>query len=590
MPITRSVVTVVLAGMLVAGCGGKKPSGADPADVDLYGGKRGGHATFLSGSDVDFVDPGQTYYHFGFTVQFAVNRALYQFTPADPSSPVPDLAASEPQISPDNRTITVRLKPGVHYAPPVDREVVAADVKYAIQRGFATSVRTPYARAYFGDIEGAPAEPVPIRSLPSFSGIQTPDRYTLVFKLRAPVAQRVAAALTMPLTVPVPAEYARRFDRRDPSAYDSHVAFTGPYMIRHNRAGRLTGRDPGRRIELVRNPNWKRATDFRPAYLNTITINAVDDPAITQARRTLSGKDLLCCDQLQLPAPFTRRVRDRFPDQVGSAPSGGTRWIALNTTVPPLDNRDVRRAIVAGFDRSAARQVRGGDAAGSIAQSYLPPGVVGHEQSGGAGGFSSLDFMRDPHGDLAVAKRYLLAASRQGVPVSKEGLYAGRERLLMVTVTGEVGTRMAQVVRAQLGRLGFRLRVRSVPEDVLYARFCGVRRARVAICPTVAWFKDFSDPEEMLAPTFGRTASQEGEDVNWSLLTDPAIEARMRKAALLSGADRARAWADVNRAVVEQAPGIPYLWAEAVQVSSANLEGVMSPFSSTWDLNFVRKR
>ena len=35
--------------------------------------------------------------------------------------------------------------------------MTSADVKYAIERGFATSVANGYAGAYFGDIVGAPA-------------------------------------------------------------------------------------------------------------------------------------------------------------------------------------------------------------------------------------------------------------------------------------------------------------------------------------------------------------------------------------------------------------------------------------------------
>jgi peptide/nickel transport system substrate-binding protein len=132
--------------------------------------------------------------------------------------------------------------------------------------------------------------------------------------------------------------------------------------------------------------------------------------------------------------------------------------------------------------------------------------------------------------------------------------------------------------------------MRSVPQDVLFSRFCGVQSALVAVCPNVAWFKDFPDPEEMLEPTFsGRRRSSE-RNVNWSWLNSAALDTAMSKAALLSGEDRADAWADVNRTIVEQAPGIPYLWDESVQFASADLEAVMSPFSTTWDLSFARTK
>ena len=38
----------------------------------------------------------------------------------------------------------------------------------------------------------------------------------------------------MPITVPVPKEYAAKFDRKTPTDYDQYVAFTGPYMVKHD--------------------------------------------------------------------------------------------------------------------------------------------------------------------------------------------------------------------------------------------------------------------------------------------------------------------------------------------------------------------
>ena len=80
----------------------------------------------LASADVDYLDPGQTYYTFGYMVHYAVNRTLYSFKPDNSEKPVPDLAAGPPEISSDNKTVTVHIKPGVKYAPPVNRAVKAA--------------------------------------------------------------------------------------------------------------------------------------------------------------------------------------------------------------------------------------------------------------------------------------------------------------------------------------------------------------------------------------------------------------------------------------------------------------------------------
>ena len=59
------------------------------------------------------------------------------------------MAAGPPEISADNKTITVHIKEGVHFSPPVNREVTSADVAYAIERGANPNVANPYFQSYF---------------------------------------------------------------------------------------------------------------------------------------------------------------------------------------------------------------------------------------------------------------------------------------------------------------------------------------------------------------------------------------------------------------------------------------------------------
>src|SRR4051812_3520219 len=411
---------IAVFAVVVAGCGGDDSSSesantgksSNTAPVE---GKQGGKLTFLAAADVDYLDPGQTYYTFGYQVLYPTNRPLYSFAPDDKDKPRADLAEGDPQISDDKKTITVKIKKGIKYSPPVNREVKTADIKYAFERAFSANVPSGYASSYFADIEGAPSAPT--KGVKPISGITTPDDYTIVFKLTKPVAVTVAAALVMPISVPVPEEYAKKFDAESPSTYDQHVVFTGPYMVKNDASGKITGRDPGKKIELVRNPNWDKATDYRPAFLDSITIEEGNDDLTVASRRTLSGQKLMCCDSGQPPISILKRALTRYKDQLGRVPGGGTRWIALNTTQKPFDNLNVRKAVIAGFDRNALRLTRGGEEVGPIAQSYIPPGIPGHDESGGDAGFTDFDWMQKPAGDLALSKKYMLAAKKDGVPV-----------------------------------------------------------------------------------------------------------------------------------------------------------------------------
>jgi peptide/nickel transport system substrate-binding protein len=222
-------------------------------------------------------------------------RTLYGFKPDNSTTPIPDLATGEPQISSDNKTITVKIRKGVKYAPPVNREVTSKDIKYAFERAFSKNVPNGYAGTYFSSLEGAP-KTANTGDIKPISGIQTPDDYTIVFKLKEPEAPLVSQALVLPITTPVPEEYAKKFDAKTPTTYDKNVAFTGPYMIKNNSQGALVGWQQGKRMEIVRNPNWNAKTDFRPAYLDRIVIEMGNDDLTVATRRTLNGTHIMCCD------------------------------------------------------------------------------------------------------------------------------------------------------------------------------------------------------------------------------------------------------------------------------------------------------
>src|SRR4029450_6175285 len=250
-------------------------------------------------------------------IHYAVNRTLYSYGPGDNEKPRPDIADGEAQISSDQKTITVKLKKGIKFAPPVNREITSKDIKYGFERAFSTHVPSPYATVYFTDIVGAPSKPT--NDIPDIPGIETPDASTIVFKLKTPSAALISQALAMPISTPVPEEYAKPFDAKTPSSYDQYVAFTGPYMDKNDSSGRLVGRKPGRSIELVRNPNWDAKTDYRPAYLDSIMIEEGNDDSVSSARRVLQGSALVQGDGTT-PAPVIKQALARNKDQIAFIP------------------------------------------------------------------------------------------------------------------------------------------------------------------------------------------------------------------------------------------------------------------------------
>src|SRR3954467_4536248 len=290
----RSFQWTIILGVLlaltlgVAACGGDDDSSTEPSTNTgtPQQGKKGGKLIELWTDDVDNIDCGITYYQMGFQVCAATQKSLYNYKPDDAVNQVPDLAESDPQISEDGKTVTVKIKSGVKFSPPVNREVTSKDVKYAIERGFFNTVNNGYAGAYFGDLEGAKVGAKPGATI---KGITTPDDTTIEFHLTKGVGGVLAGALALPLSAPVPEEYAAKFDKQNPSTYGQNQVATGPYMIKNDSSGKAIGYQAGRSITLVRNPNWDASTDYRPAYLDEIDMPQGNDDTTVASRKILSG-------------------------------------------------------------------------------------------------------------------------------------------------------------------------------------------------------------------------------------------------------------------------------------------------------------
>jgi peptide/nickel transport system substrate-binding protein len=567
--VTASALCCALA--VLAGCGG------DHATPGPGAPHRGGTLTVLAAGDVDFLDPGRTVISTGAMVAQATQRPLYRYAPDDLSRPLPDLAAAPPRVSADGRTVTVRLRRGVRFSPPVRREVTSRDVAYAFARLFSVNVGAPYA-SYFRALAGAPAAPT--KGVRPIAGITTPDAHTIVFRLRTRTAPAFVGALALPATAPVPEEYARRFDARSPSTYTTHVVATGPYMVRNDRAGATVGYQPGRSIELVRNPSWDRATDRRPARLDAIRLRTNASDTTIAARQVLGGRHLA----LDGPPPPTvlKRVVRSGGAQAARVPAGGYRFLPLNTTLKPFDDVDVRRAVLAGFDREAIRRARGGPATGPLATHFLPPGIPGFAEAGGAAG-PGADVLHAPRGDRALAARYL---RRAGYP---SGRYTGDERFLLVAGNNDTDRNVSAAVADQLGKLGFKTRVKYVPGDALFTDWCSVPGRKALTCAgSIGWLKDFPDPEPMLRPVFsGDAIAKPNNNTNFSQLDDPAVNAAMDRAATTTGEARAQAWGRIDRMLVADAAAIPLQWDVMTLIHSKDVAGVPNESFASWDLSYT---
>ena len=596
------VLCAVLAlGLAVSACGDDDDGDGEPAAAGTGvpeefaatteapdDAQEGGELRVLATDDIDYMDPGAASYQFTYMVTSAGHRALLSWQPHQVEEPTPDLAEDQPEVSEDGLTITFTIREGVRFSPPVDREVTAADVEYAIERSVLPGVANGYVGAYLGDVVGlADAQDAaaddPTGGAPDIEGITATDDRTLEIELERPTSGAVIGALSLPISAPVPEEYAREFDAENPSTYGQHVVFTGPYMVENDASGELTGYSPGREIRMVRNPNWdgEATGDFRPAYLDAIQIDEGFSDTASASRRILDGSAQVNGDITPPPTVIEEAAQEAEEGQMVASPSGGNRYVALNTQEPPFDDINVRRAVVAASNRTALRNTRGGELVGPVATHYIPPGVPGFEEAGGLEG-PDLDFMANPDGDPELAAEYMREA----------GYESGRcEGDCTVTLVGDGASpdkETSEVFLGTLEELGFQPELQNLARNVMYTRFCGSPEQAPNVCPSVGWLKDFQDGQVILDPTFNGENILRSNNVNWPQLDVPEINQAMSDAAVILDPDeRAQAWGDIDVMVTEQAAAVPYVFDNQINIQSADVAGVINLFNANWDLAYT---
>jgi peptide/nickel transport system substrate-binding protein len=382
-------------------------------------------------NDVDALDPGIAYVATDFALLRGLVRELYSFDSRLEGErslqPVPDLADGPFQLSDDGRTYTFKLRQGVLYDRPANRDVRAQDFIYAVERQFdpRTPSPNPYARLIRGVDDFAAGKAKTI------SGMQAPDRYTLRITLDQP-ANDFPSLLTLPFFSPMPKEEASKYQPgRD---YAEHLIASGPY--------RLKEYTPGRRIELVRNENWDPETDpLRAAWVDKIFVDiGRSEHDIQQAIE--EGSVDLNLDATIPPVNDLQRLFDnpKLARQLAVETTGCVHYLSLQMDTEPTRKLAVRQAVNYAIDRRAVVLAMGGAYAGEPASTILSPTLAG---------YSAFDLYpsQDSAGDPDKARELLAKA---GYPDGVELTYVGQ--------SSQRWHDLHEALRKSLARAGIRLK------------------------------------------------------------------------------------------------------------------------------------
>ncbi len=299
-------------------------------------------------------------------------------------APLPGVAEHW-ETSPDGLTWTFHLRANARWSN--GDPVTAADFVYSFRRALTPALGAPKAQLFFA-LKNAAAFYRGQLADSAQVGVAAPDARTLVLTLAQPAPHLLALAASGPW---LPAHPASVEKYGGAAARDG--AWTEPGRYVGNGAFVLTEWRKGQHLLATRNPHYHAAERIKLTGVR----HQIYDSGDTEERAFRAAQV-----DITMAVPFTK-LEHYAPPILRRQPLHETRYFALNTTRPPLDDARVRRALALALDRDAlVRHVLRG--AQRPALSFIPPGL---------GGYTGTTQLRPD----AAAARALLAAA--GFPDGK---------------------------------------------------------------------------------------------------------------------------------------------------------------------------
>ena len=401
------------------------------------------------------------------------------------AQPLPGVAERW-DVSPDGRVYTFHLRPSARWSN--GDPVTAADFAWSFQRILTPALGSVYAYMLW-PIQGA--EDFNTGRLASFAGVGVTvvDAATLRLTLAQPVPYLLALAAHstwLPVHRATVEKYGRMQDRDTAWTRPGHLVGNGPFVLTEWR--------PNARLIVSRNPRYWDAAHNRLERV----IFFPTEKAETEERNFRAGQLHVT---YSLPAAKIATYRREAPGSLRLDPLLYLSYLNFNTTKPPLNQPQVRRALALAIDRAAISQrVFGG--ARLPAATLSPPDCGGYLAPPG----QPLDY---------AAARALLAAA--GYPGGR-----GLPPLPLQVLNDDKSPLAAEAIQAMWQR---ELGVRVTLEPYEQKTWIQNQQTLSHTLGLMSWTADFADPITFLGLFIT------GGGNNWTGWSSPAYDGLLAQAA-----------------------------------------------------------
>ncbi len=430
--------------------------------------------------------------------------------------PVPALAESW-TISEDGLAYTFHLRRGVKFHASErfkpSRDLNADDVIFSLERQWKQN--HPFHKIsggqydYFRDV-GMPE---------LLERVEKIDDHTLRITIKRPEATFLPS-LGMPFNVVLSAEYGHFLAREGrKELIDEAPIGTGPFVF------------AGYQKDVV--VRYRAFEDYWGGRqpVDTLVFSITPNAAV-RLTKLKSGE----CHVMAYPNPADAdRISADPALRLLSQEGLNIGYVGLNTTMKPFDDVRVRRAVNMAIDRAAiVEAVYGG--AGTVAKNPFPPMLWSFNAE-----------IRDYPFDLEGARR-LLAEAGHAAGFETELWYLPVSRPYNPN-----GKRVAEMIQADLAKLGIRLRLLTADWSTYRAKLL----AGEAPMALFGWTGDIGDPDNFLDVLLGCTSARPGGNniAKWCEPTYDSLVTRAKR--ILDRNEREGLYREAQAIAKREAPWVP---------------------------------